>query len=50
MLLEAQLARLAPGSFLTRPIPAVPGHRLMENSRLCNGDNVLRHLFEKGAF
>lgn len=50
MLLGARLARLAPGSFLTRPTPAVPGHKLMENSRLCHGDNVLRHLFEKGAF
>lgn len=47
---DAARSRLAPGSFLTRLTPAEPVHRLMANGRLCSRDNMLRHLFDKGAF
>lgn len=43
-------AGLAPGSFLTKLTPALLVLRLMANGRLCNRDNVLRHLFDKDAF
>lgn len=43
-------ARLAAGSSLSRLTPAVPVHRRVGNGRLCGRDNVLRHLFDKGAF
>lgn len=47
---DAAQSRLASGSFLTRLTPAEPVHRLMANGRLCSRDNMLRHLFDKGAF